>query len=131
MLGLNAMVTEHEIAEFLGSYLVSSPRVYASPIGWPVNWAGPRPTPEELAAEFVAVAGDQALELADWLRTPEGEVIEAGVALVIPEYYAADFRLFVDALRLVAAEQQRVGRRRAGALALLVTAMFFAFAFAD
>jgi hypothetical protein len=78
----------------------------------------------------LAEAQSEALALGDLLRTPGGEVIAAGVAMVIPPAYALDYKLFVDALTWASREEQRVGRERAGKFALaavLVIALFAIF----
>jgi hypothetical protein len=91
-------------------------------------WLGPRPAVDDLGAGLLADAESQALALGDLFRTPGGEVIAAGVAIVIPPAYAFDFKLFVEALTWASRQQQQVGRDRAGkyALAALVAIALFA-----
>jgi hypothetical protein len=120
------MVNEQQIAEFVLAHIDASP---SASLYWRggVTWLGSRPTTEELGAALLADAELQALALGDLLRTPEGEVIAAGVAMVIPPAYAFDFKLFVDALTWASREQQSLGRDRAGKFALaaiLVIALF-------
>ena len=82
----------------------------------------PYPNAQEIASELLADSEFQALRLASWLRSPDGELIAKGVALVIPPMYRAEFDLAVEALQLAAAMQHEEGasQRAAGALALAV-----------
>jgi hypothetical protein len=121
------MVNERDIAALVAAYIDRHP--YASR-QWPggVTWFGPRPTEEELGPALLVDAESQALALGDLLRTPGGEVIATGVAMVIPEAYGLDFKLFVNALTWASREQQRVGRGRAGMYALVALAVVALFA---
>ena len=85
-------------------------------------WLNPRPSKEQLADHFVTLMEFQLLDLGTLLGTPKGELIEAGVGMVIPPAYVLDYRLIVDGLELAARMQRAAGRRRAGAFALLVAA---------
>jgi hypothetical protein len=117
------MVNEQQISELVAAYLARHPNASVDWRGG-VYWAGQRPSTEELSKVLLADAQAQALALGDLLRTPRGQVIEAGVAMVIPVAYAVDFKLFVEALTLASREQQRFGRNVAGAFALVAVALF-------
>jgi hypothetical protein len=119
-----------QLAALVASYIDGHPYAYRQ-WGGGVVWMGRRPTPHELADGLLAEAEAQALALGSFLTTPEGEVIAAGVAMVIPSAYALDYRLFVDALKLASREQQRLGRERAGKVALVAVAALAVFALAS
>jgi len=123
------MVTDNQIADFIRSYFSRRSDAYLSnPLfAWPnapVTWTGTVPTVNELAADLAKDAEFEALQLADLLNSPDGKLIAAGVGLVIPETWAGDYRLFVDAMTLAAKSQRRVGVTRAGILALAIVAVF-------
>jgi hypothetical protein len=122
------MVTAEQIASLVAAYIDQQPHAYRDQWGGGVTWVGPRPDVEQLRDGLLSQAERDALALGNLLRTPEGEVIAAGVAMVIPPAYAFDFKLFVDALTLASRGQQRLGRDRAGkfALAVLVAALLLA-----
>ena len=122
------MVTEQQIATLVAEYIGRHPHAFHNPWHRSLVWMGPRPTTEELRDALLADAEAQLLALGDLLQTPQGEVIAAGVALVIPPAYALDFKLFVDALTLASREQQRLGRERAGKLVLVAAAAIAVFA---
>lgn len=115
------MSEAHEIAAFLRSFLArrqAALSVYSWHLVVRPNFTYPLPTSEDLMREILADPEFAALRLADWLNSPDGEVIASAVAMVIPAPYSAEYRLAVDALTLVAREQQRLGRQKAAALAL-------------
>jgi hypothetical protein len=121
------MATASQVEAFLRSYLDRRSDVGALGLSYrpgPLAWYGPRPTVEELAADVAAQAEFDALKLADLVNSPDGSLIAAGVGLVIPEVYAADYALFVDALKLAAKTQQKGRRQFAGALALVAVLLF-------
>ena len=121
------MVTDQQIAELVAGYIDQHP--YASRY-WRggILWSVERPATEALRDDLLAEAETQLLALGDLFNTLEGEVIAAGVAMVISPAYALDFKLFVDALTLASREQQRVGRDRAGKFALAAVAVIGLFA---
>jgi hypothetical protein len=86
----------------------------------------PYPSVQELADELLADSEFQALRLATWLRSPDGEFIAEAVALVIPPAYRSEFDLAVEALQLAAAMQYEKGapQRQAGAFALAIVSIF-------
>jgi hypothetical protein len=86
----------------------------------------PYPSVQELADELLADSEFQALRLATWLRSPDGEFIAKAVVLVIPPAYRPEFDLAVEALQLAAAMQYEEGapQRVAGGFALGVVAIF-------
>ena len=112
---------------FVRTFLAQHPSAWVRPwAGEPVIWVGPRPTTEEIANDLLAGAEAEALDIGAWLTTPDGALIAEGVSLVIPPYYAEDFTLLVDGLKLAAKMQRRIGQRRAGAFALLIAAAVLA-----
>ncbi len=86
----------------------------------------PYPSAPELASEILADPEFQALRLATWLRSPDGELIAKSVAQVIPPAYRLEFGLAVEALHLAADMQYEQGapQRAAGAVALAVVTIF-------
>jgi hypothetical protein len=120
------LVTERheEIAEFvrwsqtLGAVLVPWRTV-------PPPFREPYPTVEQIADELLEDSEFQALRLATWLRSPDGELIAKAVALVVPPANRSEFKLVVGALQFAADMQyQQGGARRAGAFALAVISIF-------
>src|SRR5271157_2105476 len=88
---------------FLRRWLSQNPRwQYASP-GWPAD----RRSPEELASALLADAEFAEVGLADWLNSPDGQLIETAVGRVLPMPQAIEFQVLVDALTLAAQAQQR------------------------
>jgi len=73
-------------------------------------------TVDELATALFEDAEFRSLQLADWLSSPDGELIAEGVKLVFPEW-APQFGLWVDAMQAAAKMQRTEGRSRAGLLA--------------
>ena len=117
------MTNPQEIATFIQWYRAEHLGRFASVYGNGPVWTAGQPTAEQLAEHFVTLAEFQLLNLGTLLGSPDGELIAAGVGLVIPTAYALDYRLFVDGLRLAAGMQQTAGRKRAGAFALLIAAV--------
>jgi hypothetical protein len=74
-----------------------------------------RPSDQEIARRFLAEAEFEALGLGRVLGGPDGEVIQAGVALVFPGYAAADAALIIRGLTLAANAQSRWNRLVTGA----------------
>lgn len=114
------MAKPEQIAEFVRWY--QHEHLGLAPYGFrntPV-WFEPRPSAEQLAAHFVTLAEFELLSLGNLFSTPDGELIAEGVGLAIPAQFGLDYTLFVDGLKLAAQMQQSIGRKRAGALALLV-----------
>src|SRR6202044_2508315 len=92
---------------------------YRSPAGYSYPYlAHQRPTPEELAAELVALAEFRALGLGSWLGTADGQVIAQAVEIVSPPFYRQDVELLVAALRHAATLQQQEGQQVAGQYAV-------------
>jgi hypothetical protein len=122
------MATTAEIASFLNGFIARRPGVSGTAEAWPqpIGWFVERPTVQELADELSTDAEFRALQLADFFNSPNGELIAAGVRLVIPEAYAADFGLFVEAMKLAAQSQRRVGPKLAGLAAATIIAAFIA-----
>jgi hypothetical protein len=82
----------------------------------------------ELAELLFAETEFRSLRLAQWLQTPEGQVVEVLVGELLP---GLDYRLVVEALRLAAQMQQRQETRQmAGLIAvgalICLAALFFA-----
>lgn len=80
----------------------------------------PYPTARQMADELLSDSEFEALRLASWVRSPNGELIAEAVSLVIPPAFRPEYELAVEALRLAAEIQYEQGRpkRLAGALAL-------------
>ena len=109
-------VYEQRIADFVvGQWVDTGPQPLNA-----LQWRGRErgtPTVEQLAQAWIDLAEFRALQLADWLETPEGKTLARVVEYSLPPLYQQDVRLVVAALRL-AAEMQRAKRRQAGAVAL-------------
>ncbi|HXV06309.1 MAG TPA: hypothetical protein VFP23_10440 [Solirubrobacterales bacterium] len=80
----------------------------------------PYPTARQMADELLADSEFEALRLASWMRSPNGELIAEAVSLVIPSAFQPEYELAVEALQLAAEMQYEEGRpkRLAGVLAL-------------
>lgn len=91
-------------------------------------WAGAprRLSAQEVAAQLAQDADFLAVGLADWLRSPDGELVTAvvGTLGLLPP----DAQLLIDAVQLAGNIQRASGQRRAGAgvLAALVAAILLA-----
>lgn len=87
-----------------------------------------RPTPEVLGDAIYNNAEFQALRLANWLSTPDGEFFVRAVEAVSPPFYRQDVELLVEALHIAARLQHEEGRHQAGrfALASIGAALLFA-----
>lgn len=82
-----------------------------------------RRSAEEVASEFAQDVDFLTVGLADWLRSPDGELITAVIATL--GLLPPDAQLLIDAVRLAGDLQHASGQGRAEALAgaaLLVTA---------
>jgi hypothetical protein len=84
--------------------------------------------PVELAELLLAETEFRSLRLAQWLQTPEGQVVEALVGQLLP---GLDYRLVVEALRLAAQMQHRQETRQVAGLItvgalICLAALFFA-----
>jgi hypothetical protein len=84
-----------------------------------------RPTPDELALEWLGNAEYRSLQLAKWLQTPEGRILTECFELVVPPFEGEDVELLVEALWIAANIEKAEGQRVAGFLALLALAGFF------
>jgi hypothetical protein len=86
----------------------------------------PYPDAEEIAGELLAESEFQALRLATWLRSPDGELIADAVALALPPAYRSEYELAVEAMQLAAEMQYEGGasERLAGGFALFVVGVF-------
>jgi hypothetical protein len=86
----------------------------------------PYPTVLQIAEELLADSEFQVLQLATWLRSPDGKLIADAVALVIPLAYRAEYELAVEALQVAAEMQYEQGwpQRAAGFVALGVVSIF-------
>lgn len=86
----------------------------------------PHPDAEQIAEELVAESEFQALHLATWLRSPDGEMIADAVALVLPPAYRSEYELAVEAMQSAAEMQYEEGasQRLAGGFALFVVGAF-------
>jgi hypothetical protein len=113
---------QEQIAEFLGRS-ITLPR---APYGWtgqrwqgyPHLYQGPRPTPDQVAQELLAIPEFRALQLGTWLGTTKGEIIAEAVEMVAPPFYREDVELLVDGLKLAAQLQATEGQEKAGQVAL-------------
>lgn len=74
--------TSEQLAHFLRRSPVFEPLVF-----WPQTvppvYRSPYPSAEQIAGELLTDSEFQALRLATWLRSPDGELIAEAVALVI------------------------------------------------
>jgi hypothetical protein len=79
-----------------------------------------------MAQELLADSEFQALRLASWLRSPDGELIAEAVSLVIPPVSQVEYELAVEALQLAAEIQYEQGssRRMADVVALAGVSIF-------
>lgn len=113
-----------KVARFIQSNSAFWPLVRSRQVAPPFR--EPYPSAEEIASELLADSEFQALRLATWLRSPDGELIAEAVALVIPPVYRPEFHLAVEALHVAATIQYEEGapQRTAGAFALAVVTAF-------
>jgi hypothetical protein len=83
---------------------------------------------EQLGRHLEVAAAAESLSLANALSSPNAELIEQAVAMVIPPVYSGEFSLWVQAMQWAAEQQHVAGKQRAGnfALALVVLALVFA-----
>lgn len=76
-------------------------------------------TVEELASQLIGDEELAGLWLGGWLGTPQGELLEQAVGMVIPKVYRADYDLLLEALERAARQQNK----RAAGLALVGAAV--------
>lgn len=114
-----------EIARFIQRSRALRP-LTVSPYTVPPPWREPYPDAQRLAELLLDEANFQALRLATWLSSPDGQLIGEAVALVISPALQPDFNLAVEALQLAAQMQYEQGelRRLAGVFAVIVVAAF-------
>ena len=115
---------QRQIAEYVAHHrLLSRYTETPSMLGlhvWPSPLYQSCPTVEQFAQELLKDSEFRALQLGNWLRTPEGEAISQAVSIVIPEAYGPAFNLAVDGLTLAAELQAKEGRQKAEGVALAV-----------
>ena len=118
------MTKQQHLAQFLDQRIVWQRVPTAYTWGNPVwlrhhyPYQQPRPTPEQLAHELLAIPEYRALQLATWLGTTNGEIIAQAVEMVTPPFYREDVELLVDPLKLAGQLQAQEGRDKAGKIAL-------------
>jgi hypothetical protein len=76
---------------------------------------------EQLTAELVQDAEFAALGLADFLNSPNGDLIAKGVGMAIPSAYSLEYSIWVQAMQRAAEVQYQQGRKVAGRRALTAT----------
>jgi hypothetical protein len=109
-----------EIADFLRRSPILRPVLVSPRMVAPIH-RQPYPTVESMARELLEDSEFRALRLADWLRSPDGQLIAEAVSLVIPADGRLEYELAVEALRLAAELQPEQGavQRWAGLVALI------------
>jgi hypothetical protein len=117
--------TSEQLAHYLRCSQALQP-VVLWPQTIPPAYRSPYPSPEQIAGELLGDSEFQALRLATWLSSPDGELIAEAVAMVISPATRPEFELAVDALQLAAEMQYERGwlQRAAGLVALGVVAVF-------
>ena len=75
----------------------------------PFAYRRPQPSAENLAEAFVTDVGFRTLQLGNWLRSPDGALIEAAVIALLPPAAQPEARLITSALKIAAKQQERVG----------------------
>lgn len=70
-------------------------------------------TSEQLADELVRNSEFLIIHLGTWLNTPDGDVIETAVGMMISPLYAPEYQLAIDGLKLAAQNQNAMGIQRA------------------
>lgn len=117
---------QRQIAEYVARHRLLSRYTETPSMLGPHVWPSPLyqdlPSVEQFAQELLKDSEFRALQLGNWLRTPEGEVISQAVGMVIPEAYGPAFNLAVDGLTLAAELQAKEGRQTAEGIALAVGA---------
>jgi hypothetical protein len=118
-----------ERKEQIARFIQRSPALWpvaVSPHTVPPPWRQPYPSAETIAKDLLADSEFQALRLATWLRSPDGELIAEAVALVISPAARPEFELAVDALQLAAGMQYERGwpQRAAGLVALAAVSLY-------
>jgi len=108
---------QRQIAEYIARHSLLSryteTPLMLGPHTWPSSQYQELPTVEQFAQELLRDSEFRALQLGNWLRTPEGEVISQAVSMVIPEAYGPAFNLAIDGLTLAAELQAKEGRQTA------------------
>jgi hypothetical protein len=123
-----SMASQAEITDFLERFAADWPRLRELfPNNWTGLWPQMRLVSEQRSVEQIALnlftnAEFRALQLGDWLNTPDGELLVAAAEAIAPSLYRQDIELLVAALKLAAKMQQDDGRKRAATAALLVAA---------
>ncbi len=114
------------LQRFLADWISRYPGWAWTTIPSPINpnWTlSRRPRSEnEVGADLVQDIDFLAVGLADWLRSPDGELVTAvvGTLGLTPE----DAELLIDAVRIAGYLQQASGQRRAGIGALVALVAF-------
>jgi len=117
--------TSEQLAHFLRRSPTFEPLVLW-PQTIPPSYRSPYPSAEQIAEQLLADSQFQALRLATWLRSPDGELIAEAVSLVISPAARPEFELAVEALQLAADMQYERGwpQRAAGLLALAAISLY-------
>jgi len=114
---------QRQIANYISRNRVLGP--YARPASavapnvWPHAVHQQLPPLDQFREELLEDAEFRTLQLGDWLRTTDGQVIAEAVSMVIPPAYGAAYELAVKGLTLAAEDQTQEGRQAAGAVALV------------
>jgi hypothetical protein len=114
---------QRQIANYISLNRVLSlyvrPASTLAPRTWPHAVHQQLPPLDEFRQELLEDAEFRALQLGDWLRTTDGQVIAEAVSMVIPPAYGPAYELAVQGLTLAAEDQAQEGREAAGAVALV------------
>lgn len=109
-----------QIVDFLERRLTFLPSPGRQYRGWNTFATVQLPTIEQFAIALLQDAEFRSLQLGTWLCTTNGEVIEEAVGMVIDPFYAPEYELAVDGLKLAVQIQQQEGTQAAGMFLLIV-----------
>jgi hypothetical protein len=80
----------------------------------------------ELSLDLLGDAEFAEIGLASWFESPDGQLIESVIAVVLPQSMALEYTLLVDAVKAAAKAKQREQQWQAAGATLLAGAALFA-----
>jgi hypothetical protein len=115
--------TALRLRAFLSCWLAEHPSwAYQGP-----PWAQQRRSARDIANDLLQEAEFREIQLATWVRSPDGALIAQVVTWVLPPTQALEFQLLVDAISVAADAKHRDEQQRAatvGAIGLVVLIIY-------